>query len=53
VRQLALGVEGGSLSAGAVTHARAKLSAEVFVELNRQAVLPTVYGDENRPLVQR
>lgn len=52
VRQLALGVE-GSLSPGAVTHARAKMSAQVFVELNRQAVLPTVYGEENRELVQR
>lgn len=53
VRQLALGVESNSVSVGAVTHARAKLSAEVFVELNRQAVLPTVYGDENKELVQR
>jgi DDE family transposase len=52
VRQLALGAE-STLSPGAVTHARAKLSAEVFVELNRQAVLPTMYGDENRQLVQR
>jgi hypothetical protein len=53
VRQLALGAEGRNLSAGAVTHARAKLSAKVFVELNRQAVLPTIYGEENRQLVQR
>lgn len=53
VRQLALGAEGRGLSPGAITHARAKLSAEVFVELNRQAVLPTVYGDENQQLVQR
>lgn len=53
MRQLALGGEGRNLSAGALTHARAKLSAEVFVELNRQAVLPTIYGDENRQLVQR
>ena len=51
VRQLVLGAKGGNLSAGALTHARAKLSAEVFVELNRQAVLPTVYGQEQ--LVQR
>src|SRR5258706_14801822 len=36
VRQLAPGAEGSPLSAGAVTHARAKLSAGVFVELNRQ-----------------
>src|SRR6266478_6705253 len=53
VRQLAPGAEGRPLSAGAVTHARAKLSAGVFVELNRQAVLPTVYAQENQELVQR
>src|SRR5690348_4554367 len=38
VRQLAPGVEVGSLSAGAVTHARAKLRASVFEDLNQQAV---------------
>jgi hypothetical protein len=53
VRQLGEGAEAGSLSGGAVTHARAKLSAEVFVELNQQAVLPTVYAPENEALVQR
>jgi Transposase DDE domain len=53
VRQLAPGAEGSPLSAGAVTHARAKLSAGVFVELNRQAVLPTVYAQENKELVRR
>jgi predicted homoserine dehydrogenase-like protein len=53
VRQLAPGAQGGPLSAGAVTHARAKLSAGVFVELNRQAVLPTAYAQENKELVER
>jgi len=53
MRGLALGTESNSLSVGAVTHARAKLSAEVFVDLNRQAVLPTLYGDETKELVQR
>lgn len=53
VRQLAVGVEGRALSAGAVTHARAKLNAEVFVDLNRQALLPIIYGDEHRDLVHR
>src|SRR5882672_3488065 len=40
VRQVAMGAEGKTLSGGALTHARAKLKADVFVELNRQAVLP-------------
>src|SRR6267142_3947886 len=53
VRQLAPGAESSSLSAGAVTHARAKLCASAFVELNRQGVLPTVYGPENQELVER
>jgi hypothetical protein len=53
VRQLAVGAEQKPLSAGAVTHARAKLNAEVFVELNRQAVLPVIYNDEYKELVQR
>ncbi len=53
MRLLAFGTESASLSPGAVTHARAKMSAEVFVELNRQAVLPMVYGPEYRSLVQR
>jgi len=52
VRQLEQEAERGGLSGGAVTHARAKLSASVFVELNRQAVLPAVYGAENKELVQ-
>src|SRR5688572_31828482 len=42
-----------SLSAGALTHARAKLCASAFVELNQQALLPTVYGAEHQALVQK
>lgn len=42
-----------SLSAGAVTHARAKLCASVFDELNEQTLLPLVYGAEHAQLVQR
>lgn len=42
-----------SLSAGALTHARAKLCASAFVELNQQVLLPTVYGREYQPLVQK
>jgi len=53
VRQLAQGVVGGPLSAGAFTHARAKLSAGAFVELNQQAVLPLIYGAEYPGLVER
>ncbi len=53
VRQLAPGAEGGSLSAGAVTHARAKLSARVFIELNREVVVPTVYSAQGQELVAR
>ena len=34
---------------GAVTHARAKLKDTAFIELNRDCVLPTVYGSE-RPI---
>lgn len=50
-----LGAEAGlsSPSAGALTHARAKLRASVFVELNEQAVLPVAYGPEYGPLLQR
>jgi Transposase DDE domain len=53
LRQLAQGVELGRLSAGAVTHARAKLCASAFVELNQQGVLPIVYGVEHQELVRR
>ena len=39
--------------AGACTRARAKLRASVFVELNRGAVLPIVYGPAHGALAQR
>jgi Transposase DDE domain len=50
--QLSQGVAGRSVSAGAVTHARAKLCPSAFVELN-QGVLHTVYGPAHAGLVQR
>jgi hypothetical protein len=34
------------VTAGAVTHARAKLKDSAFIELNRDCVLPTVYSSE-------
>jgi hypothetical protein len=49
--QLAAG--GPALSGGALTHARAKLRASAFIELNESAVLATVYGAESAELVQR
>lgn len=42
-----------TISGGALTHARAKLRASAFVELNESAVLATVYGPEHAELVQR
>jgi hypothetical protein len=48
-----LGESTQSLSAGALTHARAKLCASAFVELNQQVLLPSVYGPEYQPLIQR
>lgn len=53
VRQLTQAVDGGSLSAGAFTHARAKFGASTFVELNQQALLPLVYGAQYPGLVER
>jgi len=50
--QLSQGVAVSSLSAGAVTHARAKLRPSAFVELN-QAVLHTVYRPAHAGLVER
>lgn len=50
--QLAQGTPGLKLSGGALTHARAKLRASAFVELN-QGVLATVYGPAHAALVQR
>jgi hypothetical protein len=35
------------VTSGAVTHARAKLKESAFIELNRDCVLPTVYGPEH------
>ncbi len=53
VRRLAQGAEVWNLSGGALTHARAKLCASTFVELNQQGVLPVVYEGEHASLVQR
>lgn len=50
--QLRPGGAGPCVSAGAVTHARAKLRASAFVELN-QGLLHTVYGPAHAGLVQR
>jgi len=49
---LAGGAHAPGLSGGALTHARAKLRASAFVELN-ETVLATVYGPEHAALVQR
>ena len=51
--QLAAGPARPKLSGGALTHARAKLRASAFVELNTAAVLARVYGSEHAALVQR
>ena len=51
--QLADGTGLPKLSGGALTHARAKLRASAFVELNQTAVLATVYGAAHAALVQR
>jgi len=48
-----LGGDLSSPSASALTHARAKLCASVFIELNQQAVLPVVYGPDHGSLLQR
>jgi Transposase DDE domain len=53
IGQLAWVAGGAPLSAGAFTHARAKLSASIFVELNEQVVLPLVYGEQHQGLVER
>jgi hypothetical protein len=50
--QLAAGAPAPGLSGGALTHARAKLRASAFAELN-ETVLATVYGSEHAALVQR
>src|SRR5260370_33291368 len=35
------------VTSGAVTHARAKFKESAFIELNRDCVLPTIYGPEH------
>jgi len=47
------GQEKRSITSGALTHARAKLSPEVFSQLNRQAVLSNFYRPEYQPAVRR
>lgn len=42
-----------SATAGAFTHARAKLQPSAFVELNEKAVMEIFYGPDNAPEVQR
>ena len=41
------------VTAGAWTHARAKLKHTAFIELNAQSVLPWIYGPQNRQSLQR
>ena len=43
----------GTVTPGAVTHARAKLRHQAYVELNAEVLLPTVYGVENHAAVRR
>jgi hypothetical protein len=43
---LAAGQLFAPLTSGAVTHARAKLKASAFSELNQACVLPAIYGSE-------
>ena len=45
--ELAAGALFEPVSSGAVTHARAKLKASAFIELNQDCVLPTIYGAEH------
>jgi hypothetical protein len=45
--ELAAGQLFESVTSGAVTHARAKLKASAFIELNQDCVLPTLYGAEH------
>lgn len=41
------------LSAGAVTHARAKLKHTAFVELNNEVVVPAIYGEQPLKQIRR
>ena len=45
--ELATGELFQTVTSGAVTHARAKLKAGAFIELNQDCVLPTIYGVEH------
>lgn len=45
--ELAAGPLFEPVTSGAVTHARAKLKASAFIELNQDCVLPTIYGVEH------
>ena len=51
--QLAGSASAPAASAGALTHARAKLLPSAFIELNQTAVLSTVYGHEYGPWARR
>src|SRR5581483_7692562 len=53
LHRLADGAAAPPLSGGALTHARAKLRASAFAELNTQVVLPAVYGAGHAALAQR
>ena len=44
--ELAQGESFEPVTSGALTHARAKLQDSAFIELNRDCVLPVVYGSE-------
>ena len=46
------GHAGASATAGAMTHARAKLLPSAFVELNQKAVVDNFYGPEHAPALQ-
>ena len=41
------------VTAGAWTHARAKLKHTAFIEMNQATVLPAVYGPEGQPRLKR
>jgi hypothetical protein len=45
--ELAQGRMFDPVTSGAVTHARAKLKESAFIELNRDCVLPVIYGPEH------
>jgi len=53
LNELASGEVFEPVTAGAWTHARAKLKHTAFIELNQSTVLPSVYGREQQPNLQR